>query len=204
MAADRGAVVAGIDAAKALIDIATERTANGDFRVGDLEALPWPDQSFDWVTGFSAFQFTDNKVRALAEARRVSRGFVGIVIPSHASQSGIASVFKPLSHLFPAHALESMRHSGIFALSEPSRLDDVLEAVGLRVEHDREIDCRIVFRNAEAALRAFRGAGPTAIAIQHSGEAAVARALAESLRPFTRADERVTLPGRYRVVLTEV
>jgi hypothetical protein len=33
---------------------------------------------------------------------------------------------------------------------------------------------------------------------------AVAQALAESLRPFTGADDRVILPARYRVVLTEV
>jgi hypothetical protein len=203
MAADRGAVVAGIDAAKELIEIATERTPNGDFRAGDLEALPWPDQSFDWVTGFSAFQFADDKVRALTEARRVSRGFVAIVIPSQASESGIASVFKPLSPLFPAQAVERMKHSGIFALSEPNALDDVLAASGLRVQHDHEIDCPILFNDAEAALRAFVGAGPTGVAIQHSGESAVARALAESLRRFKGADDRLTLPGSYRVVVAE-
>ena len=65
MAADRGASVAGIDAAKELIEIAAERTPEGDFRVGDLEALPWPEDSFDVVTGFSSFQFADDKVRAL-------------------------------------------------------------------------------------------------------------------------------------------
>ena len=41
MAADRGASVAGIDAAGELLEIAAERTPGGDFRVGDLEALPW-------------------------------------------------------------------------------------------------------------------------------------------------------------------
>jgi hypothetical protein len=204
MASDRGAVVAGIDASKELIDIAARRTPNGDFRVGDLEALPWPDKSFDWVTGVSSFQFADDKVRALTEARRVSRGSVAIVIPSRASESGIASVYKPLFPLFPAQALESMKQSGIFALSEPNKLDEVLAAAGLRVQHDHEIDCPILFKDAEAALRAFVGAGPTTVAIQHSGESAVSQALAESLRPFSCADGRVTLPGRYRAVLTEV
>jgi hypothetical protein len=204
MAADRGAVVAGIDAAKELIEIAAQRTPNGDFRVGDLEALPWADKSFDWVTGFSTFQFADNRGRALTEARRVSRESVAIVIPSRASESGIASVYKPIFPLFPAQALQSMKQSGIFALSEPNKLDEVLAAVGLRVQHDHEIDCPILFKDAETALRAFVGAGPTTAAIQHSGESAVALALAESLRPFIGADGRVTLPGCYRVVLTEV
>ena len=70
MATDRGARVAGIDASEALIEIARERTREGDFRVGDIEALPWEDDSFDAVTGFSAFQFAQDKVRALREAAR--------------------------------------------------------------------------------------------------------------------------------------
>ena len=73
MPADRGASGAGIDAAQELIEFAAERTPEGDFRVGDLEALSWPDDSFNAVTGFSVFQFADDKVRALTDAQRVSR-----------------------------------------------------------------------------------------------------------------------------------
>jgi SAM-dependent methyltransferase len=68
LAADRGASVAGLDAASRLIEIARRRVPDGDFRVGDLESLPWPDGQFDLVTGLSAFQFADDKVRALTEA----------------------------------------------------------------------------------------------------------------------------------------
>jgi ubiquinone/menaquinone biosynthesis C-methylase UbiE len=44
-----------------------------------LEALPWEDDAFDVVTGFSAFQFADDKPRALAEAGPVARGPVAVV-----------------------------------------------------------------------------------------------------------------------------
>jgi SAM-dependent methyltransferase len=200
MAADRGAIVAGIDAAKELIEIAAERTPEGDFRVGDLEALPWADDSFDAVTGFSAFQFADDKVRALTEARRVSRGPVAVVIPSRVSESGIALVFKPLFPLFPPEALESMKHSGMFAFSEPGKLEEVLAAAGLTVHEDDEIESLIVFDDTPGAVRAFVGAGPTALAIRNSGELAVAQAVGEALDPFTDTDGRVTLPAWYRVV----
>ena len=201
MARNRGAHVAGIDAAKELIAIAAGRTPDGDFRVGDLEWLPWPDASFDWVTGFNCFQFADDKARALAEAGRVSRGPVAVVTPSRASESGIASVFKPLFPLFQPEALESMKQSGIFSLSGPDKLEEVLVAAGLTVQADAEIECPIVFDSADFAVRAFLGAGPTALAIRHSGESAVAPAVREALRPFTGADGRVTIPGWYRVVL---
>jgi SAM-dependent methyltransferase len=201
MAADRGASVAGIDAAEKLIEIAAERTPDGHFRVGDLEALPWPEDSFDVVTGFSAFQFADNKVRALTEARRVSRGPVAVVIPSRVSESGITAVFKPLFPLFPPEALEGMKQSGMFALSEAGKLEEALAAAGLTVHEDDEIESLIVFDDAAGAVRAFVGAGPTALAIGNSGEEAVAQAVREVLGLFTGTDGWVTLPTWYRVVL---
>lgn len=201
MAADRGATVAGIDAAEQLITIAAERTPGGDFRRGDLEALPWPDGSFDVVTGFSAFQFADDMVRALTEAKRVSRDLVAIVIPTRTPESGIAAVFKPVFPLFPPEALESMKNSGMFALSEPGKLDDLLAATGLAAQDDDEIDCPVGFDDPENAARAFLGAGPTQLAIRHSGEQTIAQAVHEALRPFTQPDGRVTLPATYRVAI---
>jgi SAM-dependent methyltransferase len=201
MAADRGASVAGIDAAKELVAIATRRSPEGDFRVGDVESLPWPDASFDWVTGFNSFQFADDKARALDEARRVSRGPVAIATPSRASESGLTSVFKPLFPLFPSEALEAMQQSGIFALSGPGRLEEVLAAAHLTVQAETEIETPIVFDDADAAVRAFLGAGPTSLAIRHSGESAVASLVRDALRPFTGTQGRVTLPGWYRVIV---
>jgi hypothetical protein len=81
--------------------------------------------------------------------------------------------------------------------------DNALAAAGLRVRHDHEIDCPILFTDAAEAVRAFIGAGPTTLAIQHSGVSAVSEALAGGLGRFTGADNRVTLPGCYRVVLVE-
>jgi SAM-dependent methyltransferase len=200
MAADRGALVAGLDAAEQLVAIAAGRTPGGDFRTGDLEALPWPDDSFDVVTGFSTFQFADDKIRALTEASRVSRGLVAVVIPTRVSESGIAAVFKPLFPLFPPEALERMKHSGMFALSEPGKLDDLLPAIG-RVVHDDEIDCPTRFDDTETAVRAFIGAGPMQPAIQRSGEQTIAEAVGDGLTPYTEPGGRITLPGWYRVVI---
>jgi SAM-dependent methyltransferase len=202
MAADRGAKVAGIDAAAELIEIATQRTPEGEFRVGDIEALPWSDDSFAWVTGFNAFQFADDKARALAEAKRVSKGPVAIVVPSRVAESGITAVFKQLFPLFPAESLERMRQSGMFALSAPGSLEEVLATVGLEVSQDEEVETPIPFDSIATAVRAFVGAGPMAIAVEHSGESTVAQAAKEALAAFASSTGDVTLPGWYRIVLT--
>jgi len=203
MAADRGAIVAGIDAAQALIEIGAKRTPQADFRVGDIEALPWADRSFDVVTGLSAFQFADDKVRALAEARRVARGHVVIVVPSRVAESGIAQVFQPVFPLFDPHALESMRQSGMFALSHPGRLEEALSAAGLRLRDDDELAWQILFEDVDTAVSAFLGAGPTALAIQHAGVTAVVEAVRAALGPFTDAKGRVTMPVWFRAVIAE-
>jgi SAM-dependent methyltransferase len=201
MAADRGASVAGIDAAEEMIAIAAERVPEGDFRAGDIEALPWEDDFFDLVTGFSAFQFADDKVRALREASRASRGSVAVVVPTRVPESGIAAVFKPVFPLFAEDALASLKESGMFALSEPRKLDAVLAAAELAPCEEKEIECPIVFEDEGAAERAFMGAGPTQLAIENSGEATVAETVRSALEPITDADGRVVLPAWYRVVL---
>jgi SAM-dependent methyltransferase len=73
IARDRGATVAGLDATSEFIEIARERTPEGAFEVGEMEHLPWPDHSFDVVTGFHSFFLAEDMVGALREARRVAR-----------------------------------------------------------------------------------------------------------------------------------
>jgi hypothetical protein len=113
-------------------------------------------------------------------------------------------VFQPLLGLFPADALTVMKQSGMFALSAPGRLDEVLAAAGLTPREDDEVESVTTFEDADTAVRAFVGAGPTALAIGHSGEEAVADAVRDALGEFTDADGRVTLRGAYRVVLADV
>src|SRR5690349_15705842 len=47
VAAERGARVTGIDATAPFIAIARERVPDADFRVGEMEVLPYGDKTFD-------------------------------------------------------------------------------------------------------------------------------------------------------------
>jgi SAM-dependent methyltransferase len=201
MAAKRGATVAGIDASDELVEIAADRAPEGDFRVGDMEALPWMDDEFDVVTGFSSCQFADDKVRALREAGRVSRSLVAVIVPTRAVESGIAAVFKPVFPLFTEDALASLKQSGIFALSEPGKLDQTLTAAGLAVQDDAEVECPVAFDDVDVAQRAFMGAGPMQLAIRASGQADVAEVVRSALGPFVVDSGRVVLDGWFRAVL---
>ena len=71
--AERGGVPHGIDASESLAAFARERLPNADLRVGEMESLPWGDDSFDLVTGFNSFFFANDMVAACAR-RAASRG----------------------------------------------------------------------------------------------------------------------------------
>jgi ubiquinone/menaquinone biosynthesis C-methylase UbiE len=80
LVADRGAEAFGLDASEALVEIARERVPEAHVRVGEMEALPYEEDTFDLVTGFNSFFFAADLVAALREARRVSKPGAPVVI----------------------------------------------------------------------------------------------------------------------------
>ena len=76
----RGARAFGVDASEALLDLARTRVPDADLRVGDMEALPYDDDTFDLVTGFSSFFFANDIAIALREAGRVAKPGAPVVI----------------------------------------------------------------------------------------------------------------------------
>ena len=66
-AADRGAIVHGLDAEPDSIAQAIDAVPGGEFRLGMMETLPWSDASFDVVTTFNAMQYALDPELAMAE-----------------------------------------------------------------------------------------------------------------------------------------
>src|SRR5919201_599598 len=80
LVADRSGVPHGLDASEALIAFARIRLPDADLRVGEMEDLPWADNTFDLVTGFNSFFFANDMVAALREAGRVAKPGAAVVI----------------------------------------------------------------------------------------------------------------------------
>src|SRR5262245_1390215 len=101
IAARRGAAVTGIDASDALVTIARARTAGGDFRIGDMFALPFPDASFDAVTSFNGIW--KGCETALQEARRVlvPEGRLGLTFWGRLDHLGLMPYFLKATELQP-------------------------------------------------------------------------------------------------------
>jgi SAM-dependent methyltransferase len=102
--ANLGAQVSGLDATEPLLQIARERVPRGDFRTGEMENLPYRDQSFHVVIGINSFQFAASSANALREARRVLRRIAPVVIAVFGKPEDADPVtyMKALSFLSPS------------------------------------------------------------------------------------------------------
>lgn len=80
LVAERRAKPVGLDASASLIALARTRLPEADLRVGEMEALPYEDDTFDLVTGFNSFFFANDIVTALREAGRVAKAGAAVVI----------------------------------------------------------------------------------------------------------------------------
>lgn len=196
LAAERGASVSGFDAAEPMIAIARSRVPGGDFRVGDMEALPFADNSFDVVTGVRSFQYAANPVRALGEACRVvkTRGSVVIATWGRAEDAETAAFLEALRSVFPP---ASPGASGLFALASREALEEVVRESGLQPVSFHEVAVPRIYPDLPTALRGLLSAGPAVRAIATSGEAKVREAASRVLAHIRRADGSYRMANMY-------
>jgi SAM-dependent methyltransferase len=198
--AARGAMVAGIDAAEALLAIARERTPDGDFRQGDIEALPFEDDSFDLVTGFNAFQYAGDAAQALREAGRVAKPGGMIVIMTWGEPGGMeaASLVAALKPLLPAPPPGA---PGPFALSDEAALRRFAAAGGLTPGAVFDVDTHWAYPDEATALRGLGSAGVAVRAVEHAGHEAFVAAHRAALAPFRQPDGSFRIAARFRCLV---
>lgn len=192
VAGDRGATVSGLDAAESLIAIARERVPDADLRVGDLESLPYDDDSFDVVTGFNSFQFARDVTAAVGEARRVAKrgGRVVMQVWGRAERCELGALLGAIAPLLPG-PLPGPPSGG--AYSDPGVLESIARNAGLEPETTGDVTCAFEYPDEGALVQIAGSAGMIVLAARTSGEQTVRDAIVGAMEPFKNAD------GSYRV-----
>jgi ubiquinone/menaquinone biosynthesis C-methylase UbiE len=197
LAAQRGAEVFGIDVSANLITIAHRRLPRADFRVAELEDLPFPDGGFDAAVAVNSLQYVSNAQLAIVELGRVCRrgGRVVAAGMSDPDRCDMAAIFRAIVDLFE----RPPAGRGPFTLSAPGALESLVQSVaGLRMESIDEIDCTHEYPDLDAALRGQMSAGATWRAVEIQGEERVRTAVRSALERFLQPDGKVRMENRYR------
>jgi SAM-dependent methyltransferase len=150
----RGAHASGIDDAEGMIALARERAPEAELRVGTLERLPWPDESFDLVTAFNALQFAPDFVDALREAARVTRrgGAVAVCNWGSLGKHEMIDAEQPLRALV-RHPPEAARARMEFG--DPAVLDELVRRAGLEPRRQGSVDIPYEVPDEETLVQAF-------------------------------------------------
>lgn len=201
LAALRGAQVSGLDASPASIAIARERAPAGAFAIGEMEELPYADHAFDVVTGFNAFQYATNPVKALQEARRVTKpgGKVALLFWGKPEDCEHDVTLKAVGALLPPPPPGA---PAPLALSQPGVVEGLVEQAGLRLQETGEVACPFEYPDDEVALKAICSAGPVVRAIRAVGEQRVYDEVLRSLAPYKRSDGSYRQRNAFRYFIT--
>ena len=195
LAVGRGATAAGIDAAEGMVEIARRRLPDADLRVGPMEELPWPDASFDVVSGFNSFQFAANLVGALREAGRVARPGGLVAICNWALYRELFELFDVLREALAPEAEDEPPGPDRPRVGEPGVLESLATAAGLEPGAAREVNVPYEAPDQDTLVRALMMEAPGA------DPADVRRVLDGAGERFRRPDGSYRFENRFRFLI---
>jgi SAM-dependent methyltransferase len=200
LAAARGAAVTGVDIAPSLLEIARERTPDGTFLEGEMDALPLPDAQFDVVMSVNGFQFALDPADAFAEAARV-------LVPG--GRLAAATFAEPernegtALHLAMKALVDEPADDGYvpYALSSPGGLERRLAPAGLRLGAAGEVALAWTYPDTDTALRALLASAGGARASRVAGHRRVREALVAAIGPFRDSSGAISINNVFRYVV---
>jgi SAM-dependent methyltransferase len=200
LAAERGAKPHGVDASESLVALARSRVPGADVRVGDMERLPYADDTFDLVTGFNSFFFAADIVAALREAGRVARPGAPVVIqvwgrPERCALEAMKRVARPFMPKRPASAPPQPE------LWRPGVLEALATEAGLTPQSAFETSWAFEFPDDEALGSAMMAPMGLAEVVGRDREPAVRAEIVAALASCRRPGGGYRIENEYRYLI---
>lgn len=194
--------ITGLDATPEFIEEAKKRLCVANFIVGEMEALPFEDETFDIVCAFNSFQYAADTGHALAEAKRVltKGGKLIAAIWGNKEDCEAATYLKAVGSLLPP---PSPGAAGPFALTENHLFEKMLTEAGLGEITVTDVTAVWDYPDKETALRGLISAGPAAKAIENSGFEKVYNTISDAVRPYVQSNGHVVYHNKFRVAIAE-
>ena len=196
-AALRGARVAGLDAAEGMIKRACQQVPDGNFRVGDLEELPFEENAFEAVVAADSVQYAENKIAAIAEMARVCEpgGTIVVGIWDVPEKNEQRAIFAAMENELP-----EAPKGGPFALSKHGLLEDMIREAGLTVEGQQSVAVEYRFSNVDQFWQVVGSSGNTKKMMRAVGEERIKKAALSAVEQFIQPSGEVIMQNSFRYV----
>jgi len=192
-----GALVSGVDAAVELLEIARWALPDADLRVGDVDALPFDNGTFDVVTACTAVPHGDaDRTAVLAELARVVRPGGRVAVGGWVHPAGC------WAQAFGERLRRLTRREETVDL-DPGLVAD-LSTAGLAVLTTGDVGCPAVYPDLGAAWAGMLGSEQLMLAIRTAGERAVHDAFLASVEAAVAPDGTVRLSKAFRFAVATV
>ena len=199
LASAQPAEVAGVDPSEGFLAFARTRAPQAEFRVGDAQALPFEDDSFDAAVSGLVLNFVPDPAKAAAEMRRVVRpgGTAAAYVWDYAGEMQLMRQFWDAAAAVDP-AARALDEGPRFPLCQPDALRALWTAAGLQDIEVRTIDVPTVFKDFDDYWSPFlggQGPAPTyCMSLPEDHRARLRRHLHDTL-PF-EADGSIHLIAR--------
>jgi SAM-dependent methyltransferase len=200
LVADSGARAFGLDASEALLELARSRLPDADLRIGDMEALPYADATFDLVTGFNSFFFANDIVAALREAGRVAKPGAPVVIqvwgPHEQNDlEAMKEIIRPFMPPRPADAPPEPDYA------KPGVLEEIASQAGLEPESAFDTTWALEYPDEDTLRRALVAPAGVAVLVGPDREAEVKNAISAGLARHRTPDGSYRLNNTYHYLI---
>ncbi len=176
------------------------RVPEPDVRVGNMQFLPFEEDSFDVVWGFNSFFFAAGMIGALREAGRVAKPGAPVVVqvwgrPERCELTAMKQA------VFPLGAPPRPDAEQPPPLWKPGVVEAIARAAGLVPESAFDLSYALDYPDCETLVRRLLAPAPVVEAIEAVGEERVRGAILRSLAPYRRADGSYRLDNEWHYLI---
>ena len=196
--AQRGAHVAGVDAAAGLLAIAKSRVPAAELHHASLTDMPLEDSSFDAATGVNSLVYVDDG--GLKEVHRVLRPAGLLALGYWTDPLDFGWAMSALGAALAPHVEEAQTHTPL-RMAEPDVAIGLLAEAGFEVLDSGTVVSVSEFPDAEVAYRALASTGMIHPLTESGDEAALRESCMQILRAKQNPEAGIRMDAAFGWVL---
>jgi SAM-dependent methyltransferase len=177
---------------------ARRKVPTGEFKIGDLAALPYEADTFDTVVACDCLLSQKDAATAIAELSRVCKptGQVCVVVWGPPHESDYSRVYDAMQSLLPQRPFVTP-----LALSGDGVLESHIAQVGLRIWHEETVRLDYRFQDFKDYWSCGKELGGIKLIVHTVGEANVRQAAYHSAQQSIQPNGELVMRNTYRLVI---